>query len=285
MKNKNFAVFILSHGRPDNVITYKTLKKLRYKGKIYIIIDNEDKTQKKYYKNFGNKVIIFDKKAIAKTFDAADNFEDRRTIVYARNACFNIAKNLGITYFIQLDDDYDRFDYSFKKNLEYNTAHKPILSINKVFNTLIDFYKNTNIKSIAMGQGGDFIGGKNSGLWKKKLKRKAMNSFICSVNRPFKFIGRINEDVNTYTRSASVGDLFFTTALLRLNQKETQSSKGGMTDVYLSSGTYIKSFYTIMLMPSSVSINTMGIAHRRLHHRIKWNNTVPKIINEKYKKL
>ena len=136
-----------------------------------------------------------------------------------------------------------------------------------------------------MGQGGDFIGGKNSGLWKKKLKRKAMNSFICSVNRPFKFIGRINEDVNTYTRSASVGDLFFTTALLRLNQKETQSSKGGMTDVYLSSGTYIKSFYTIMLMPSSVSINTMGIAHRRLHHRIKWNNTVPKIINEKYKKL
>ena len=64
MKNKNFAVFILSHGRPDNVITYKTLKKLRYKGKIYIIIDNEDKTQKKYYKNFGNKVIIFDKKAI-----------------------------------------------------------------------------------------------------------------------------------------------------------------------------------------------------------------------------
>ena len=41
-----------------------------------------------------------------------------------------------------------------------------------------------------MGQGGDFIGGHQSGLWKKKLKRKAMNSFICSVNRPFKFIGQ-----------------------------------------------------------------------------------------------
>ena len=31
-----------------------------------------------------------------------------RAIVYARNACFDLAKDLGITYFIQLDDDYDR---------------------------------------------------------------------------------------------------------------------------------------------------------------------------------
>lgn len=284
MKNKDFAVFILTHGRPDNVITYNTLKKAGYTGDIYIVIDNEDKSAEKYYENFGDKVIMFDKKAVSETFDEADNFEDRRAIVYARNACFDLAQDLAITYFIQLDDDYDRFDYSFKKDLQYNTAHKPILNINKVFNILINFYKETNIKSIAMGQGGDFIGGHQSGLWKKQLKRKAMNSFICSVNRPFKFIGRINEDVNTYTRNASVGDLFFTTALLRLNQKETQSNEGGMTDIYLDKGTYFKSFYTVMFMPSSVTINTMGISKRRLHHRVKWNNTVPVILEEKYKK-
>ena len=43
MKNKDFAVFILTHGRPDNVITYNTLKKAGYTGDIYIVIDNEDK--------------------------------------------------------------------------------------------------------------------------------------------------------------------------------------------------------------------------------------------------
>ena len=283
MENKDFAIFILTHGRPNNVITYNTLLKSGYTGKIYIIIDNEDKSADEYYKNFDN-VIMFNKKEIAETFDEVDNFEDRRAIVYARNACFEIAKKLGITYFMELDDDYDRLDYSFKKDLQYNTAHKPIKNINKVFDVLLDFYKETNIKSIAMGQGGDFIGGPNSGLWKKQLKRKAMNSFICSIKRPFTFIGRINEDVNTYTRNASVGDLFFTTALLRLNQKETQSNKGGMTDMYLEKGTYFKSFYTVMLMPSSVSINTMGIVNRRLHHRISWKNTVPEILEEKYKK-
>ena len=39
----NFAVFILTHGRPDNVITIKTLRQSGYTGKVYFIIDNEDK--------------------------------------------------------------------------------------------------------------------------------------------------------------------------------------------------------------------------------------------------
>lgn len=30
MKTKNFAVFILSHGRADNVITIKTLRSINY---------------------------------------------------------------------------------------------------------------------------------------------------------------------------------------------------------------------------------------------------------------
>lgn len=52
---------------------------------------------------------MFDKPKIAKTFDEADNFDDRRAIVYARNACFQIARKLGYKYFIELDDDYDVF--------------------------------------------------------------------------------------------------------------------------------------------------------------------------------
>ena len=54
MIDKNFAVFILTHGRPNNVKTYKTLKRFGYTGKIYIIIDNEDTSADDYYKNFIN---------------------------------------------------------------------------------------------------------------------------------------------------------------------------------------------------------------------------------------
>ena len=71
--DNNFAAFILTHGRADNVITYETLKKTGYTGKIYIVIDNEDKTSKDYYDRFGDKVVVFDKKKISETLDEADN--------------------------------------------------------------------------------------------------------------------------------------------------------------------------------------------------------------------
>jgi len=281
--NDNFAVFILTHGRPENVITYKTLERAGYTGKIYIIIDNEDETSKKYYDIFGDKVIMFDKIEISRTFDEADNFNDRRSIVYARNACFEIAKNLDIEYFLQLDDDYTNFN--FRMDASFGYVHKTIANINPILEAFLDFYKNTTIKSVAMAQGGDFIGGEHNGIQKSSnRKRKCMNSFFCSTKRPFKFVGRINEDVNTYTHKASTGHIFITCPSVALEQKQTQSNKGGMTDIYLENGTYNKSFYTIIFQPSSVKINLMGIINRRLHHRINWTNTVPNIIEEKYKK-
>tara|TARA_R110000787_G_scaffold214859_1_gene323985 strand:- start:67 stop:921 length:855 start_codon:yes stop_codon:yes gene_type:complete len=282
---KDFAAFILSHGRANNVITYDTLRKTGYTGDIYIIIDNEDKTAKEYYDKFGDKVVMFDKKKIAKTFDEADNFDDRRAIVYARNACFDIAKDLDIKYFIQLDDDYTTFRFAANDKGEYITSNTAITKLDKIFEAMLNFYKSTNIHSIAMAQGGDFIGGENSRVFKEKLARKCMNSFICSTDRPFQFVGRINEDVNNYTHKGSLGYLFFTIATVRLEQKQTQSNEGGMTDIYLDNGTYIKSFYSVIFQPSAVTISLMGNKNNRLHHRVNWNATTPVILDEKYKKI
>jgi len=272
----DFCAFILTHGRPNDVITYKQLQIAGYTGKIYIVIDNEDSKADEYYKRFGAEVIMFDKKAMSKTFDEADNFDNRKSIVYARNVCFKLAKDLGIKYFIQLDDDYTWFGI--------RTAEKShrITNIDTTFEYMVDFIINTPVSSIAMSQGGDHIGGYKPD---KKVKRKAMNSFICSVDKPFTFLGRINEDVNTYVQQASIGLIFFTIMNLQLIQKATQATKGGMTDIYMDGGTYIKSFYTILFAPSSVTIKIMGQTNKRLHHSIKWDHAVPKILSEKYKKL
>ena len=283
--NKKFAIFILSHGRPDNVITYTTLKKAGYTGDIYIVIDNEDKSAEKYYNNFGDKVIMFDKKAIAKTFDEADNFEDRRSIVYARNFCFEIANDLKLDYFMQLDDDYFEFNYRFDNKLNYVT-NRYVGNLDNILSSMVKFMEsNKQVSSIAMAQTGDFIGGANGGMaTKKTLKRKAMNTFLCNTKRPFKFKGRINEDVNTYTSEASKGMLFFTIPHLAINQKNTQSNKGGMSDIYENKGTYVKSFYSVLFQPSSVKVSLMGDKHMRLHHRVSWKHTTPVILEEKYKK-
>jgi hypothetical protein len=284
MIDEDFAVFILTHGRADNVKTYKTLKRFGYTGKIYIIIDNEDKSADDYYKNFEN-VVMFNKEEVAKTFDEGDNFGDRRSIVYARNACFEIAKELGITYFVQFDDDYTDFSYRFNGELSYNKGRGYINNVDDIFKVVLDYYKTIPAKAIALSQNGDWIGGHNSGWAKElKLKRKCMNSFFCSTERPFKFKGRINEDVNTYTSSASKGDLFLTIPNVSLKQTDTQSTKGGMSDIYANQGTYVKSFYSVMFSPSSVKVAMLNTERSRLHHRVSWNNAIPVILNEKHKK-
>lgn len=274
MENKDFAVFILTHGRPDNVKTLSTLKKCGYTGEIYFIVDNEDKTIEQYQKNYGiENVKIFDKKAMADEVDEGNNFDERRTITHARNACFKIAKEIGITYFVQLDDDYYYFGY------RYDAGAKKITNMDRVFEIMLSFYKIVNIKSIAFGQGGDHIGG-FSGI---KLKRKCMNSFFCSTEREFQFVGAMNEDVNTYTTLGSRGDIFFTFTNLQLDQKDTQSQKSGITDMYQRFGTYCKAFTTTMMQPSSVKVSMMNSNNPRIHHSIKWINTAPMIIDEKYK--
>lgn len=54
--------------------------------------------------------------------------------------------------------------------------------------------------------------------------------------------------------------------------------------IYLDVGTYVKSFYSVMTMPSCVTVAMMGETHRRMHHNISWVNCVPMILNEKYRK-
>ena len=107
MRN-DFVAFILSHGRADRVTTYDLLRKCGYTGDIRIVVDNEDETISQYIDKFGDEVVVFNKPFVANTLDPCDNFDNRKTIVYARNACFDLAKELGYTYFIELDDDYGK---------------------------------------------------------------------------------------------------------------------------------------------------------------------------------
>lgn len=278
----DFAVFILTHGRPETIHTLEVLKRGNYTGKWFLIIDNEDDSAGRYYEKYGKEhVIMFDKLAISKTFDTADLSNERKAIVYARNACFEIAKDLGLKYFVEFDDDYNAIGFRWRKGAEL--VQTKCDNLDSVFELMIDFLIDSNALTVCMSQGGDHIGGIN-GRWKQSILRKAMNSFFCRTDRPFQFLGRINEDVNTYTLLGSQGQLLITVTDIMLNQLQTQSNKGGMTELYLDGGTYLKSFYSVMYMPSAVTVQPMGTAHKRLHHKINWKYCVPKILDEKYKK-
>ena len=287
MKN-NFAVFILTHGRADNVITYNTLRKQGYTGKIYLMIDDEDKQADDYKKKYGKDVIVFNKQKAIEFTDSGDNFGKRNSVVYARNWNFIVAKEMGITHFLQLDDDYGHFYNTFDNNGEYITQHRKLDDLDSVCDAMLEFLIASNADAVCMSQGGDFIGGPGSKVAKLakqgKFSRKAMNAFFMNTAKPFKFMGRINEDVNAYVALGNLGKLFITVPRIRLEQVTTQANAGGLTEIYLDLGTYVKSFYSVMYAPSCVKIQEMGVSHKRLHHRVKWKYAVPEILSPIHKK-
>jgi hypothetical protein len=81
--------------------------------------------------------------------------------------------------------------------------------------------------------------------------------------------------------------LFFTVMTPKVVQMTTQKNPGGLTEFYLDVGTYVKSFYSVMYAPSCVEISMMGDprgGNYRIHHKINWHKTAPKILRETFKK-
>jgi hypothetical protein len=285
--NESFCVFIISHGRPDNVVTLRTLKRCGYTGPLFIVCDNEDKTIDEYRRNHGaGMVLVFDKLHYALLVDSCDNFQNRRTTTHARNACFDLAKERGFEYFLVLDDDYVSFRKTFGK--DGNFIRTDVVDLDYIIPRMFAFMESDKrIGSICMMQTGDMMGGEKGTQWKRHpfpwRNRKAMNSFFCKTSRRFWFFSRLNEDVNTYLGRGMRGMIFLTIPEIYLQQASTQGNAGGMSDAYITSGTYVKSFYTVMIFPSFTRVQfrkQMG----RIHHRISWNNAVPKILDETHKK-
>jgi len=279
----DFCAFILTHGRPDRVLTYKELRNSGYTGPIYLVIDDEDKTADQYRERYGDEVVQFCKADIAARFDEADNFDDRRAIFYARNACFDLARELGYRYFVELDDDYTDFYYRYDSRGVLG-SYRMRATMDEMWEAMIEFHEHTPALAVALSQGGDWIGG-DAGM---RLRRKCMNSFICSVDRPFSFVGRVNEDVNTYVSEGRRGSLFYTVMQARLNQPDTQKHSGGMSDLYLDAGTYIKTFYSVIIAPSAARVGQLSdprSPHVRIHHAINGDACYPKILREDHRKV
>jgi hypothetical protein len=284
LSDRKFAVLILTHGRPDSVVTDKTLRRSGYTGPIWYLIDNEDKSANEYRERYGSSVIQFDKRRYADMVDEGDNFDNRRTTTHVRNASFDIAEELGLDWFWLLDDDYLFFEYRTNSEEQYPAKMAKInLSLDAIIQVLIEFIEPTRFATVAMAQGGDFILAKDTQFsFNPTIYRKAMNSFLLSPHRRFWFVSRLNEDVNTYCTEGMRGTLMGTVPLVSLTQRQTQSQAGGMTEAYKASGTYVKSFSTVMYCPAFARVQALNTSHARIHHRIDWKRAVPVIIGEEH---
>ena len=281
MNNSDYAVIIPTHGRYDRVFTIDSLRKSGYTGDIYLLCDDEDKQLEQYKEKYGDKVIVFSKDEYIGKFDKMDNFGNKACVVYARNAMWDIAKKIGLKYFAVADDDYVAFQKRITKDGGY--YGKMIKNnLDDVFNSYIDFLITSKVDTVCFAQGGDYIGGKDNSNVKNgfKVSRKMMNLYFFSADKPIEFKGTINEDLTSSVTEGRTGRIILTSLMNSIDQNETQAQAGGLTEIYLELGTYVKSFYSVIAAPSCVKVALMGRTQTRIHHQVTWKNAVPKIIRE-----
>jgi len=118
----------------------KTLQRQGYSGKWYMVIDDEDDAADDYCRNFGEEhIVTFCKQEAVDRADTMDNLDEHRNdsvplpgiplplkgfhgdhvigspmgTLSARHWSFRIARDLGLKYFLMLDDDYSDFLFRF----------------------------------------------------------------------------------------------------------------------------------------------------------------------------
>lgn len=299
MNPNEYCIFIFTHGRAGNVKTIKTLRKSGCTSKIVLVIDDEDEQEQKYRELYEDKdgcsVYMFDKTVAYNLTDTMDLNPSKGSVVYARNMAYSIAEELGYKYFVMLEDDYLDFQHRWikvKSDGSQVLCARTMMGLDpeyrlmdKCIGVAMDYLRDTQATQIGFAQAGDLIGGADSFTkFYHNRVRKIMNFFCCRTDRPVKWLGRMNDDVNSYIWRGSQGTIFLSFREFIVKQELTQLAEGGMSADYKNFGTYTKTFYSIVLCPSFVTIGAMGRHNYRMHHQIEWGNAVPKIISDSYKK-
>lgn len=279
MENKDFAVFILSHGRADTISTYRALRDGGYTGRTYVVIDNEDDQEELYRQKFGDDIIQFDKRDYLEKTDLGDLDTDRRIGVFARNFIQDEAKRLGYKFHLQLDDDVHGFTYRFAQGKVLRALH--CSHLDEVFSGMVEYMKETPITSLSFALSAYNMGGVDGSI-KEGMTRKTMTTFLMRTDDVQYFHMRMNDDITTSLINGMRGKLYYSYLPIEVEVDKTQVKAGGMTDIYQKNGTYRKSFYSVMCCPSCVKVSAMGITDYRIHHTISWNNAVPKLLSERW---
>lgn len=279
---KRFAVFILTHGRANTIMTHDFLRRCGYTGDIWIVIDNEDDQEDLYRAKFGDSVIQFDKRDYVPITDMGDLDEGRKVGVFARNFIQDKAKEMGYAYHLQLDDDISSVSYRWiddKEKLRSTSCKR----LDGVFEGFVEFMDATPVTALSFGHPAYYVGG-NIKKFLRGMIPKTMTTFMMRADDVRYFHMRMNDDITTSALNGMRGHMYFTYLPLMISTELTQKASGGMTEAYKDSGTYRKSFYSVMAMPSCAKIYHIGVVEDRIHHEIIWNNCTPKLLSERWKK-
>jgi len=278
----DFAIFILTHGRPTQQSTKKLLRDIGYSGKIYLVLDNTDETIQKYIDNHNpNEIFIFDKNAYINSIDVGSNQPLYKCIVYAKAAVEDIAKSLNLSAFAMIDDDVYKFRHRFVENNVLRSVN-----ITKNFDALMDnvleYLFNADLTATSFCYTSFYICGIDAFSEKRMQRYRIPYTFVIrNAKHPFEWSFDYGEDIISAILADKRGDKL--TMLPDIQIDSTPPDKrasGGMSETY-AQDTAKLIFREIIAHPDIITARKY---HGKYVGYINRDNAFPKIMNERYKK-
>ena len=280
--NNKFAVFILTHGRPHNQLTVKSLQDVGYTGEWYLVLDDQDLTYREYLDEWGeDRIIVFNKARFIQSTDTGLHTPVPKFAVFARNAIEYIAKELGYQTFMMLDDDITKFRIRLPEGNSLKSYQ-----INGQFDAIIensvDYVLNCDIACMGLGFCNLYIGGVGNFNKENPRQRLCAEAFIRNTAHPISWRLNMVEDMITSIDAAMRGDVWFQFLPIQCEIKMSEGTvEGGNSDVYRQLGMYKISFMPVIAYPSS---NAVKLGKKTWISTTTPDKCIPKIISSRYRK-
>lgn len=277
-------VFIPSYHRADNLKTVRYLEKIEYDMQhVYVFIDDEADDRERYKavsKQYGFHLVVFDMAEARKRYDYVHRpSSSRRSAGQARNMFQDYAKKKGIEQYVVMDDDTQNFQFRVK-GIHVNNDGRSVMASPKTVKTAFDMVaammKKHKIGLFGISQTGDFYGALSLNI----MRRKVMNVTLYDT----RFIYRGERGVQDDDTSQFAGVLnegLFTGSLadgIVLQQTLSDTSKGGLTDLYNECKLYNKAMVTPIQYPSAIRAERQVVNRNRIHHRIDYRYLAPRLM-------
>jgi len=288
---REFAIFIITHRRPELQHTYSSLLRCGYTGQVYFVLDDTDDTIQQYIDLFGaDNIYIFNKNHYINSaeYDNGDCKEVFASAVYARRAVEDIAVHLGLKYFAVADDDI--LDFVIRYPINNSLKRFKITNFDGIIEAYLDIL-DCGVACVGFGRANSYFGGAIAFSPEKMNKRVIVTNFFIR-NGSYKVSWRawtFEDDITVLCDSLS-GNLWLSIPYVQQVPSEFTNvrGKGGNVELYQKNGRYEGCFTEVKYMPSTIQIkcedinNINNVKTTTLLRHV--DKCYPKILSSSYRK-
>lgn len=278
------AIYICTHGRPSKQITHRMLRKAGYTGEIVLVIDNEDEHGKGYLEfvkgEDNTRIHVFDKRKIIDSTNTTNYPPNRKTILYAKNACEQFAKEDNCDCFVICDDDIPGFRYRYVEGKSCKS-----LTISDNMDQIIDshykFLIESNVAATSFGIAQFYFTGANCFNNDNMQKWRIPYTFVFrNIQHSIDWVSDYGEDITTSIEQSRHGQFQCAMPFVQMNLSPMGVGDGGMVELHKD--TFRLAEYGHVWHPDCEQIK---------YYKDHWMSTIerdkafPKLISSSFKKI